>query len=115
MHYMMMIYQDLEAPGMTPESVDPDSISPAFIAYIQALQAAGVMVSGNKLAPPSLATTVRVRDGRRQVQDGPFADSKEQLAGYFILDVPDLDAAMAWAARCPAAATGTIELRPTGA
>ncbi len=61
---------------------------------------------------PRPATTVRLRDGRRQVQDGPYADSKEQLGGYFILDVPDLDVALDWAARCPAAPGGSVEIRP---
>ena len=70
------------------------------------------MKSGNGLQPPDTATTVRLRDGKRHVQDGPYADSKEQLGGYFILDVPGLDVALDWAARCPAAPDGSVEIRP---
>ena len=70
------------------------------------------MLSGNGLQPPHTATSVRVRDGKRQVQDGPFADSKEQLAGYFIVEVPDLDVALDWAARAPSASYASVEVRP---
>lgn len=112
MQYMMMIFE--------PESdfakrTDPDQAGPywgAWTAYAQALAQSGVMVGGNGLTPPHAGTTVRLKDGQRQVQDGPFADTKEQLGGYFVIDVPDLDAALDWAARCPAAATGGVELRP---
>lgn len=84
----------------------------AWGAYIGALQASGIVLSGNGLQPPHTATTVRVRDGKRQVQDGPFADSKEQLAGYFIVEVPDLDVALDWAARAPSASYASVEVRP---
>jgi hypothetical protein len=84
----------------------------AWGAYIGALQAAGITLSGNGLQPPHTATTVRVRDGKRHVQDGPFADSKEQLAGYFIIEVPDLDTALDWAARAPSASYASVEVRP---
>ena len=69
-------------------------------------------VNGHGLQLPHTATTLRQRDGQRQVQDGPFADSKEQLGGYFVIDVPRLDDALEWAARCPTAATGAVEVRP---
>jgi hypothetical protein len=81
-------------------------------AYIDAMSQAGIVVSGNGLQNPTQATTVRIRDGQRIVQDGPFADTKEQLAGYFIIEVADLDAALEWAARSPAAATAAVEVRP---
>ena len=84
----------------------------AWNAYIGAMNGAGVVVSGNGLQPPSSATTVRVRDGRRQVQDGPFADTHEHLGGYFIVNVDSLDAALEWAARAPSASTGSTEVRP---
>ena len=84
----------------------------AWGAYIGALQASGIVLSGNGLQPPHTATSVRVRDGKRQVQDGPFADSKEQLAGYFIVEVPDLDVALDWAARAPSASYASVEVRP---
>jgi hypothetical protein len=84
----------------------------AYRAYTQALREAGIMVGGAPLQPGSLGTTVRQRDGKRQVQDGPYADTKEQLGGFYEIDVADLDTALDWAARCPAAATGAVEVRP---
>ena len=72
-----------------------------------------VCVGSNRLQPSSAATTVRVANGKSQVLDGPYADSKEQLGGYFMIDVPDLDTAISWAARCPAAGHGVVEVRPT--
>ena len=92
------------------ERLDPDG--PAWGAYTQALIAAGVMRGGNALKPAFSATTVRVRDGGRDVQDGPYADTKEHLGGYYVIDVPDLDAALEWAAKNPAASTGAVEVRP---
>jgi hypothetical protein len=82
------------------------------MAYSQALIEADAMKGSNRLQPVATATTVRVVDGKTQVLDGPFADSKEQLGGYFLIDVPDLDAALSWAARCPGASHGIIEVRP---
>ena len=67
---------------------------------------------GNRLRPTAEATTVRVKGGKTEVLDGPYADTKEQLGGYYMIDVPDLDAALSWAARCPSASNGTIEVRP---
>lgn len=84
----------------------------AWNTFIGAMAQAGVIVKGDALQPPHTATTVRVRDGRRQVQDGPYADAKEQLAGYFIIEVPDLDAALHWAAQAPSALTAAVEVRP---
>ena len=71
-----------------------------------------MLAASNRLQPSSAATTVRVADGKPQVLDGPYADTKEQLGGYYLIDVPDLDAAIAWAARCPAAGHGVVEVRP---
>jgi hypothetical protein len=70
------------------------------------------MVGGAGLQPPPLATTVRLREGKRQVQDGPFADTKEQLGGYYVIEVPGLDQALDWAARCPSVSSGSVEVRP---
>lgn len=112
MHYMILAYEDAK----TFETRNDPATAPAYwgawTAYSQALAAAGVIVGGNGLQPPLSATTLRLRSGRRQVQDGPFADTREQLGGYFIIDVADLDAALDWAARCPAAAYGAVEVRP---
>jgi hypothetical protein len=84
----------------------------AYNAYTEALKNPGVMTGVNRLQPASTATTVRVANGKSQVLDGPYADSEEQLGGYYIIDVPDLDAALSWAARCPAASHGLVEVRP---
>jgi hypothetical protein len=81
-------------------------------AFIGAMAQAGVIVKGDGLQGPHTATTVRLRDGRRLVEDGPFADTKEQLGGYFVIEVPDLDAAIAWAEKAPSAAYASVEVRP---
>lgn len=83
-----------------------------WTAYVGALAQSGIVVNGDGLHPPHTATTVRVRDGKRRVEDGPYADTKEQLGGYFIVEVPDLDTALEWAARSPAASCGSVEVRP---
>ena len=84
----------------------------AFAAYAATLHAAGVLVSGEVLQPSVATTTVRTVDGVLQVQDGPFADTREQLGGTFVVDVPDLDAALAWARQAPSVAWGPVEVRP---
>lgn len=81
-------------------------------AYIDSVVQAGIMVSGAGLEPPHTATTLRIRDGRQDVQDGLFAETKEMLGGFIIIDVPDLDAALKWASRSPAATGGSVEIRP---
>jgi hypothetical protein len=83
-----------------------------WAAFIGAMRQAGVIVKGDGLQGPDVATTVRLRDGKRSVQDGPFADNKEQLGGYFVIDVKDLDAALEWAVRAPCVADGSVEVRP---
>ena len=112
MEYMILIYQDTSRPAMPN---DPALVAAAYapwMAYTKALIDAGVMVAGSQLAAHSAATTVRMRDGKRHVQDGPCADTKEQLAGYYIIRTSDLDTALDWAAKCPGALNGTIEVRP---
>ena|ERR1700730_7527713 len=81
-------------------------------AYGEALHAAGVFIGGAGLESPKAATTVSIRDGKRQIHDGPYAETKEFLAGFAIIDVPDLDAALEWASRHPAAAYTAVEVRP---
>jgi hypothetical protein len=85
----------------------------AFDAYAKALDAADVLVSADILQPGAASTTITVRDGALTVQDGPFADTKERLNGTFTINVPDLDAAIAWAEKCPGAQYGAIEIRPS--
>ncbi|MEO5815983.1 MAG: YciI family protein [Gemmatimonadaceae bacterium] len=84
----------------------------AYSADLEAMANAGVLQGTQRLMPTSTATTVRVVGGKTQVVDGPYADSKEQFAGFHIIDVPDLDAAIAWAARCPTSLHGVVEVRP---
>jgi hypothetical protein len=87
----------------------------AYRSYTEALTKAGALAGSNRLQPSSAGTTVRVANGKSQVLDGPYADSKEQLGGYYLIDVADLDAAISWAARCPAASHGIVEVRPVWA
>lgn len=94
---------------------DPEASGPywaAWTGYIAALAESGVMASAGGLMPPTTATTVRRHDGELVVEDGPFADTKEQLGGYFVIDVPDLDTALEWARRCPSADSASVEVRP---
>ena len=94
------------------ECRESDPYLGAWRTYYKALVEAGVYVGGNPLQSPETATTVRLKEGKRRVQDGPFADTKEQLGGFTILELPSLDAALDWAARCPAASVGAVEVRP---
>lgn len=95
---------------------DNPELAPAYWgawgAYIQTIEAAGIIVSGAGLQPPATATTVRVREGKRHVHDGPYAESKEMLGGFFVIEVPNLDAALEWAARAPSASYASVEVRP---
>jgi len=112
MTYTILIYETRDDFGARTDAKCKDAYWGAYGAYTQALREAGVMVGGAGLQPPAVATTVRLRDGKRQVQDGPYAEVKEQLGGYYVIDVPDLDRALEWAARCPAASSGAVEVRP---
>lgn len=114
MRYMMLIY---ESPADVERRGDPEGVPyiAAWQAYHKALVDANVYVTGAPLRPAGTATTVRLKDGGRQVQDGPFAEAKEELGGFMILELPSLDAALDWAARCPAAAIGALEVRPIDA
>jgi hypothetical protein len=107
--YMLLIYGPTEG-GPSPEEMQAEM--PKWYEYTQALQDAGVMVAGDALQPTETATTVRVRDDETLVADGPFAETKEALGGYYILDVPDLDEALRWAAKVPNVGYGSIEVRP---
>jgi hypothetical protein len=82
------------------------------MAYTEALKKAGVYQGSNRLRDTPSATTVRIANGKSQVLNGPYADTREQLGGYYLIDVPDLDAALSWAARCPGASHGVVEVRP---
>jgi hypothetical protein len=111
MKYALLIYEPEESFGSRTGSPDAELMT-AWRAYYKALLDAGIYVGGDPLDAPSTGATVRIRDGRPQVQDGPYADTKEQLGGQIVLELPSLDAALVWAARCPTAAGGAIEVRP---
>ena len=111
MQYMLLIYSNEAGMAAAPKEA-VSQMSAAYMAYTQAMMQAGILKGGDRLRPSSDATTVRVNGGKNQVLDGPYADTKEQLGGYYMIDVPDLDAALSWAARCPGAQYGTIEVRP---
>ncbi|HEY3990744.1 MAG TPA: YciI family protein [Acidobacteriaceae bacterium] len=114
MQYLLLLHADESGWGkMTP--AEQQQGMAAYTAYTEALKKAGAWVGSNRLQPISAATTVRIANGKQQVLDGPYADSKEQLGGYYLIDAADLDAAIAWAARCPGASHGTIEVRPVWA
>ena len=111
MQYLLLLFSDANTfAKMTPAQQQQGMA--AYQAYTEALKGANVFLGANRLQPASTATTVRVSDGKSQVLDGPYADSKEQLGGYYLIEAPDLDAALSWAARCPGASHGTVEVRP---
>jgi hypothetical protein len=112
MKYMLLIYVDEAKGAQVAKEMGVAQMTAPYIAYAEALQKAGVIRGGDRLQPTSTATTVKVTDGKTQVLNGPYAETREQLGGYFMIDVPDLDTALAWAARCPGAAHGTVEVRP---
>ena len=112
MRYALLLhYQEMTAEDLGEELFEAGKA--AFHAYAEELHDAGVLVSAEVLQRSDVSTTVTRRIGSLQVQDGPFADTKEQLAGTFVIDVADLDAALAWAGKCPAAEWGAIEIRPS--
>lgn len=111
MQYMLLLYADERLRSPT----DPESMKAmygAYMAYTQALTKAGALIQSGPLQPSATVTTVRGDRQSVEVLDGPFAETKEQLAGFFLIDVPDLDAAVDWAKRCPALQGGIVELRP---
>ncbi|MGH7154781.1 MAG: YciI family protein [Acetobacteraceae bacterium] len=111
MKYILLIHVDEKA-YQAASQPEAERRLAGYMTYAAALVQAGAMVAGDRLQPTASASTVRVTAGKTQVLDGPYAETKEQLGGYFIIDVPDLDAALSWAARCPGASDGAIEVRP---
>jgi len=111
MQYLILIYGNETAMLAAPKEASSQILA-AYVAYTEAIRKAGVLISSNRLRPTADATTVRMAGGKQSVVNGPFAETKEQLAGYYLIDVPDLDAALSWAARCPGAQHGAIEVRP---
>jgi hypothetical protein len=111
MQYLLMLYRP-ESHWGTMTRAEQEQTMGAYQSFTEALRQADVLRASNRLQPVASATTVRIANGKPQVLDGPFVDSKEQLGGYYLIDVPNLDAAIAWAGRCPGASHGTIEVRP---
>jgi hypothetical protein len=111
MQYLLLIHADEKA-MMTSTPEQTGARLAAYGAYMKAMADAGVLKGGQRLHPTSTATSVRVRDGKTQVLNGPYAEIKEQLGGYVLIDAADLDAAISWAARCPGAKEGAMEVRP---
>lgn len=112
MQYMLLFNETPEEQGKRNDPAQAEAYWGGWTAYMGALAQSGVMVSGNGLQPPEVTTTLRVENGARHVVDGPFADTKEMLGGYVILEAPDLDAALDWAARAPCVTAGSVEIRP---
>ena len=111
MQYLFLIHRD-ESELQHLRKEDLQSMSAAYGAYTQAMQEAGVYRAGERLHPSSTATVVRVQNGKTSVLNGPYAEVKEQLGGYYVIEAADLDAAIGWAARCPGAQHGAMEVRP---
>lgn len=114
MQYMLLIYGN-ESAMQSRSQEEMGQMMGAYRAYTEAMQQAGVFKQGAPLQPTATGTTVRTTDGKTQVLNGPYAETKEQLGGYYLIEVADLDAALSWAARCPGASYGTIEVRPVWA
>lgn len=111
MKYLLLINADETRFNQEPEAGAPP-ISPEFVAYTEAMMKAGVWLGGDRLKTTRHGARVRVRDGKSVVLDGPYADAKEQVGGYYMIEVPSLEEAVSWAVRCPAAKYGTIDVRP---
>ncbi|RIK40077.1 MAG: hypothetical protein DCC55_16120 [Chloroflexi bacterium] len=111
MRYLCLIYTN-EREDANASQEEQNAVMAAYYAFTEEINKAGIMRGGEALQPTSTATTVRVRDGKTITTDGPFAETKEQLGGYYLLDCKDLDEAISWAAKIPGAKFGSIEVRP---
>ena len=114
MQYLLLLYVDESGWDRLTPAQKAEGLA-AYTAYGEALRKAGAFINSNRLSPAATATTVRVRDGKSQVLDGPYTETKEQVGGYYLIDAPDLDAAIAWAAKVPSARHGSVEVRPVWA
>lgn len=113
MQYMILIYDDEKKWTSLPEA-EMNAVFAEYMQYSKDMAAAGALIGGASLQPTTTSTTVRVRGGKTATTDGPFAETKEQLGGYYIIEAKNLDEAIKWAAKCPDARTGSIEVRPLG-
>jgi hypothetical protein len=112
MKFMMILNETEEDFARRTDPEQSGEYWGGWTAFIAAMAEAGIVVGGDGLQGPHAATTLRVRDGKRVVEDGPYADTKEQLGGYFVVEVPDLDTALEWASKAPSARTASVEIRP---
>jgi hypothetical protein len=110
MRYALLIHSD-EGNLQAPAPGELTKMSADYAAFTEAMKKAGVYLGGDRLQPANTGAAVQTRDGQTTVLDGPYADTKEQFGGYYLIDVPNMDAAVQWATRCPAAARGTVEVR----
>lgn len=112
MEYCILFYETPETAAERDDPAKAPAYWGAWSAYIQTIRDSGLMRGGAGLQPPATGTSVRLKSGKRHVQDGPLIDAKEQLGGFVVMELPDLDAALAWAARSPSAAGAGVEVRP---
>jgi hypothetical protein len=111
MEFLLMLYADDAQFEKLSPSQQKEGVA-AYGAYTEALEKAGILRGKNRLRPTTAATTVRVKSGKTEVLNGPYAETREQLGGYYLIDVKDLDTALSWAAKCPGASHGIVEVRP---
>ena len=111
MEFALLIYADPAGPEKLSPSQATEMLN-AYAGYTGALQSAGVLQRSNRLRPAHTATTVRVKSGKTEVLKGPYAEAREQLSGYYLIDVKDLDEALSWATKCPGVNHGIVEVRP---
>jgi hypothetical protein len=111
MKYLCLIYDEEKKLNAMPKG-EADAFMGEYFGFTEGIKKSGHYLGGNALQPVQTATTVRLRNGKVSTTDGPFAETQEQLGGYYLIEAPDLDAALSWAARCPGAANGTVEVRP---
>jgi hypothetical protein len=114
MEYLLMLHSEEAGWDQMTKEQQQQGYA-AYMAYTEALKQAGALRGSNRLRPSANSTAVRVANGKPQVLDGPYVESKEQIGGYYLIDVADLDAAISWASRCPGASHGTVEIRPVWA
>jgi len=112
MEYLLLIHSETQGNAEAVPEAARNQMLAAYKAYTEAVQQAGIGRGSNRLRPAASGTAVRVRNGKTDVLNGPYIETREELGGYYLIDVANLDEALSWAARCPGAAYGTIEVRP---
>jgi len=113
MEYLLLLYVN-EAGWPQLSKTEQEQGMAAYMAYTETLQKAGVLRKNGRLAPSSTANTIRLSEGKEQVLNGPYAETREQVGGFYIIEAADRDAALAWAAKCPTVGHGIVEVRALG-